>query len=328
MNYASILRSFRQLKVLIVGDLMLDRYITGRVSRISPEAPVPVVEWGSEEDRLGGAANVALNVRALGASPWLCGIIGQDAERRRFLELLPDCGLSEEGIIASAGRITTVKTRVIAGTQHLLRLDKEQTHELSQQESQQLLERILSLMQSVDFQVLIVQDYDKGVLSGPLIARLTEEARRRGILVAVDPKFRNFWSYTGVDLFKPNLQEVRNALGLKIQPDAEGLRRASNLIRERLSHRHTLITLSEKGIYLDDAEAGRLYPTHPRNVADVCGAGDTVISIAALSLAVGLDMDVLAHLANLAGGQVVEKVGVVPVDREQLEAELPGLATK
>lgn len=322
MNYLDILKSFDNLRVLIVGDIMLDRYLTGRVSRISPEAPVPVVEWGGEEDRLGGAANVALNVKSLGAIPYLCGVVGQDAEGFRLMDLLSGAGLSSDGIIFSDERITTVKTRVIAGHQHLLRVDKENTANLSHSEQAALLDRVMQLMEACEFQVLIFQDYDKGVLTKNVIAELTIEAKKRGILTAADPKFRNFWSYAGIDLFKPNLKEVQDALRQKFEPEGHRLRVASETIREKLGNHLTLITLSEKGVYLDNEHSWQLFPTHPRNVADVCGAGDTVISIAALALASGLGMEGIATLANLAGGQVVEKVGVVPVDKEQLKVEL------
>ncbi len=301
---------------------MLDRYLSGKVSRISPEAPVPVLEWGSEEDRLGGAANVALNVKALGATPYLCGVVGQDAEGFKLVELLSHAGLLNDGIVFSGERKTTVKTRVIAGSQHLLRIDRENTDELSQAEQSSFEKRVMQLMDSRQFQVLIFQDYDKGALNGENIAVFVREAKSRGILTVTDPKFRNFWAYSGVDLFKPNLKEVQDALHQKFNPEEKLLRKASQAIRNKLSNRHTLITLSEKGLFLDNENAWRLFPASPRNVEDVCGAGDTVVSIAALALALGLEMEEIAQLANFAGGQVVEKVGVAPVDREQLLTEL------
>ncbi len=322
MNCKEVFQSFEQLNVIIIGDVMLDRYLNGRVGRISPEAPVPVLEWGSEENRLGGAANVALNVRSLGATPYLCGIAGQDAESSVMLDLLPANGLEDRGIVCSPERMTTVKTRVIAGNQHLLRLDKEQTNDLTPNEAAKFLRTVVDLLNEKTFHVMILQDYNKGVLSAGVIARLLEEARLRNIPVAVDPKFRNFWNYKNVDLFKPNLKEVKDALQMPIDSDLGSLRKASELIHQRLGNHFTLITLSEKGAYLGDATEGRLYPTHRRNVADVCGAGDTVISIASLAMAAGLAKEEIALLANLAGGQVVEKVGVVSVDKNQLQKEI------
>lgn len=322
MNLKEIFQSFENLNVMIAGDIMLDRYLAGRVSRISPEAPVPVVEWGSEENRLGGAANVALNVHALGANPVLCGLVGQDAESAVVLDLAPGCGLDDVGILASPERMTTVKTRIMAGNQQLLRLDKEQTNDLTPAEEEKFLGRVVGLLESREFHVLILQDYNKGVLSKSVIAGLLAEARKRNIPVAVDPKFKNFWAYEGVELFKPNLKEVRDALRMPIPSELVSLRRASELLHQKLSNRYTLITLSEKGAYLDDKYSGQLYPTQPRTVADVSGAGDTVISIAAMALALGLEKDEIALLSNLAGSQVVEKSGVVPVDKNQLRQEI------
>lgn len=301
---------------------MLDRYLYGKVSRISPEAPVPVLEWGHEENRLGGAANVAMNVRMLGAYPVLCGMTGQDADSSILLELMPANGLDDSGIVASPHRMTTVKTRVISGTQQLLRLDKEQTHDLSAEEEEKFLDTVVGLLDNTDFQVIILQDYNKGVLTERVIKCLISEAKKRHIPVTVDPKSKNFWNFKGVDLFKPNLKEVRDALNFFVESDEKSLRHASGLLRSRLDNHFTLITLSEKGLYLDDKEQGRTFPTHRRNVADVCGAGDTVISIASLALAAGMSKEEIALLSNLAGGQVVEKVGVVPVDKTQLEKEI------
>ncbi len=320
-----IFQKFESLEVLVVGDVMLDRYLTGKVSRVSPEAPVPVLEWGGEENRLGGAANVALNVQALGAKAWLCGVVGQDSESACFFELLPGSGLDDQGIVASKERSTTVKTRVIAGNQHLLRLDKESKHDLSAKEQETFLRRVIDLMNARQFHAVILQDYNKGVLSKPVIHALLAEASRQQIPVAVDPKFRHFWEYRGVELFKPNLKEVCDALHLPVKPEAKALQQAARLLREKLNNHITLITLSEKGAFVDDGQQNLLCPTQPRNVADVCGAGDTVISVAALAMAVGLPVEEIASLANLAGGQVVEKVGVVAVDKEQLRQEMVSL---
>ncbi|MBI5915715.1 MAG: carbohydrate kinase [Bacteroidetes bacterium] len=322
MILRNILQSFENQCIIVVGDVMLDRYLTGNISRISPEAPVPVLEWGSEENRLGGAANVALNLAALGAVPVLCSVTGKDAESGFLSQLMEQEGLIQSGMVASGERVTTVKTRVIAGTQHLLRLDKEQTNELSNREASAFLSNTLELLASEKFDAMVFQDYNKGVLTEEVIKTLMGEAKQRKIPVAVDPKFRNFWCYQGADLFKPNLKEVNDALRGKYPPDEISLQSAARLMRQKLHNGLTIITLSERGVFLDDGVSGKIYPTQPRLVADVCGAGDTVISVAALAMAAGLDLDEIALLANLAGGQVVEKVGVVPVDKAQLQAEL------
>lgn len=301
---------------------MLDRYLTGVVSRISPEAPVPVLEWGSEEDRLGGAANVVLNVAALGGEAYLCGLVGDDAEGRAVAKALDQFKLPTDGLVVSPDRMTTVKTRILAGPQQLLRLDKEHAFDLGPEEEARFLHRTLELMNAVDFDVLVFQDYNKGVLTPDVIARLIQEAKNRSIPMAVDPKFKNFWAYTGVDLFKPNLKEVRDVVGGGVQPSKDSLVEASRVIRQRLGNALTVITLSDKGIFMDNGLEAEVHPpVSPRKVADVCGAGDTVISVAAMSLAAGLLPHDIALLANLAGGQVVEKIGVVPVDREQLMKE-------
>lgn len=307
---------------MVVGDVMLDRYITGRATRISPEAPVPVLEFESEEDRLGGAANVALNLLSLGATPILCSVVGEDDEAQRLLQELDKLGISGQGMLQSSSRVTTVKSRIVAGKQQMLRLDKETTVDLSEEITTRFLEVTLRILETSDITALIFQDYNKGVLTVEVIETLIVAAKKRGIPVAVDPKLRNFWVYLGVDLFKPNLKEVRDALRSTITPQKAALKQATNTIREKLGCKIALVTLSEQGVFLDDGQLARIFPTKQRTVADVCGAGDAVISIAALALAVGLPVDDIALLANLAGGQVVEKSGVVPVEKEQLRQEL------
>jgi D-glycero-beta-D-manno-heptose-7-phosphate kinase len=309
--------------IMIVGDVMLDRYLSGTVSRISPEAPVPVVRHRQTEDRLGGAANVALNVRALGGKAILCSIVGDDEAGRDLAALLPASDVSAAGIVPSRERCTTIKTRILAQHQQMLRIDHEDTHELTATEAAALLDRIQHLMETTTVDALILQDYNKGVLSLEVIESVLAICREKGIPVAVDPKKNHFFAYKGVALFKPNLKEIRDALPMDITPDAESLQRASAYLRAELGHDWTMITLSEYGLFLDtnNAAAGTVYPTQPRQIADVSGAGDTVISIAALSLAAGLPPADMARLSNLAGGQVCEYPGVVSVRPDLLLVE-------
>lgn len=320
--------AFKQVNVLIVGDVMIDRYLRGNVTRISPEAPVPVVNLEAEDLRLGGAANVALNIKAMGANPILCSVVGNDDEGVVFRNLLPEYGMSNEGILHSSERRTSVKTRVMAGAQHLLRLDQEDTHDLSDGEAEQLLCTIRQILDEQKIQVILFQDYNKGILSPPVIREIILESLKRDIPTAVDPKFHNFWAYKHITLFKPNLKEIRAQVPMKVQITLNSLQEAAAYIQEQLGNQHTLITLSEKGLFLETAGQSAIIPTEPRAVADVCGAGDTVISIVALGLGLRLDLQELALLANLAGGQVCEKVGVVPVDKGQLEEEYLAIQAK
>lgn len=316
-----IIDLFSKINVLIVGDVMIDRYQMGKVSRISPEAPVPVVHLQQSEDRLGGAANVALNIHALGANPILCSVVGCDDDGARFIDLLSKQGLSSRGIFRSTERMTTVKTRVIAQNQHLLRVDQEMTQDLSITEASAFLKQVREILDSREIHLILFQDYNKGVLSQYVISDLLLEAIRNDIKTAVDPKYRNFWSYKHVNLFKPNLKEVRDCLETPVEPTLESLQAASGQINHRIGNAITLITLSEKGLYLNAQNKHAIYPTQERIIADVCGAGDTVISVAGLGLAAGLDLDTIAILSNLAGGQVCERVGVVPVDPQILARE-------
>jgi len=321
MTARDILLKFENQHILIVGDVMLDRYLTGTVSRISPEAPVPVVLQRTTDDRLGGAANVALNIRALGATPILCSVVGEDADGRALERMLPAAGMTTEGLIFSETRKTTVKTRVLGNNQQMLRIDQEDDHDLSEREAQALITCVLSLLANNPVQAVIFQDYNKGVLTPAVIEAVLPEARRRGVLTAVDPKKHNFFAFRGADLFKPNLKEIRDSVPFQVLPEIASLKLASEYLRKKLDQRITMITLSEKGLFLGNQKEAGLYPTVARNVADVSGAGDTVISVASLGLAVGLDLPVVAALSNLAGGQVCEYPGVVPVQRKILEVE-------
>lgn len=321
MDPSFLFSAFQDLNILIVGDVMIDRYINGQAKRISPEAPVPVVELQSIENRLGGAANVALNIHAMGAHPILCSIIGCDDDGQTFLNLLPQYQLSSESILQSEERKTTVKSRVLAQNQQLLRMDTEDTHDLSPAEQSKLLVHIIQLLDRKKIHAILFQDYNKGVLTSEVICSIIQEANNRKIPTAVDPKEKNFWSYQQVTLFKPNLKEIRSQLDEPVLVEFGSLQSTARKINQKLKNHVTLITLSEKGLFIDDTRKCHLLDTFPRQIADVCGAGDTVISVATLALAVGADLLTIAQLANLAGGQVCEKLGVVPVNNHQLQEE-------
>ena len=317
-----IFDAFQQLTVMVVGDVMIDRYLTGAVNRISPEAPVPVVEMKNLENRLGGAANVALNIKALGANPYLFSFIGNDENGKLFQELLPQCGLNSKGILVSDERQSTVKTRVIANNQHLLRVDREDNFPLSDKEEKTFLTAVKDFLDTKEVDVILLQDYNKGVLSENVIREIILEAIKRDIPTAVDPKFKNFWTYKHVTLFKPNLREVQDQLPFDIQAEEDSLMEASKQIKLRLGNQYTLITLSDKGLYYDAADEQAIVKTQARQIADVCGAGDTVFSIAALGLGLPtVKIREIAILANLAGGLVCEEVGVVPINSNKLKRE-------
>ena len=324
----SIAEGFGRTTALVVGDVMVDAYLWGRVDRISPEAPVPVVQVTDRSARLGGAANVARNLRALGAKAIVASVTGDDADARTLEKLLLDEGLGAQGIVRSGARRTTVKTRIISGHQHVVRVDEETEEPITAREEELLLARVTALLDGERPGVLVLEDYDKGVLTERVIKGVIAAAHARGIPVAVDPKKRNFFAYRGADLFKPNLKELRE--GLKIGLDAGdigGVRTAVRTLEERLGNRASLITLSEHGVYAHRAGEQVALPAHERKIVDVSGAGDTVIATAALCLAQGLPLRTLAAWSNLAGGLVCEHTGVVPVDKDQLvrEAERLGV---
>ena len=323
----TIAEGFGRTTALVVGDVMVDAYLWGRVDRISPEAPVPVVQVTDRSARLGGAANVARNLRALGAKAIVASVIGDDADARTLEKLLKDEGLGAEGIVRSAQRRTTVKTRIISGHQHVVRVDEEMEEPITAQEEDKLMARITALLDAERPGVLVLEDYDKGALTERVITGAIAAAHARGIPVAVDPKKRNFFAYRGADLFKPNLKELREGLKIDLRAgDLEGVGTAVRALEERLGNRASLITLSEHGVYAHHAGEEVVLPAHPRKIVDVSGAGDAVIATAALCLAQGLPLRTLAAWSNLAGGLVCEQVGVVPVDKEQLTREAERLA--
>ncbi|GAB3890836.1 bifunctional heptose 7-phosphate kinase/heptose 1-phosphate adenyltransferase [Spirosoma agri] len=320
MTIDELFDQFDKLRVLIIGDVMLDSYVWGRVERISPEAPVPIVAVNRRELRLGGAGNVLLNVQALGAEAIICSVIGTDEPGDRLIGQLTERALNCDGLIRSQDRITTIKERIIAGSQQVVRVDTETDKYITADERTQLVAKAKELIPTCH--VVIFEDYDKGVLSKEAIAEITDFANEQGIPTVVDPKKRNFLSYQNTTLFKPNLKELREGLKLEFDVDnATEFRAAVDELITRLNIKGALITLSERGVYIDFNDEKRKLPAHVRQIADVSGAGDTVISIAACCVALKQSPSIIAGLSNLGGGLVCESVGVVPIDKAQLKEE-------
>lgn len=315
-----IFSSFSNQKILIIGDVMLDSYVWGNVERISPEAPVPVVQVKKKEKRLGGAGNVAKNIIALGARPLLCTVIGNDLEGKYLMELLNDKGISQAGVVSSETRITTIKERFLSGSQHILRVDEEQVHDLTSDEKSQLKKKIKKLLPET--QAVIFEDYDKGVLDKEIIRFTIQMANELKIPTIVDPKRKNFNHYRHATLFKPNLKEIREGMKIDLdKDDLSGLKKAVDMLKSKLEVESILVTLSDKGVYLSTDHHDHLVPAHVRTISDVSGAGDTVVSIAALCMSLHLPSGFTASLSNLGGGLVCEYQGVVAIDRDQLLEE-------
>ncbi|MEL6941768.1 MAG: PfkB family carbohydrate kinase, partial [Bacteroidota bacterium] len=251
MNVGSIFDQFEEMNVLIVGDVMIDRYLNGKIERISPEAPVPVVNLQAAENRLGGAANVALNIRALGATPYLCSVVGDDKYGQIFQESLTEEGISTKYISLSSERKTTVKTRIMSNNQHVLRVDEEDTYDLNENEQEDYLSIIKELLDQKEIHVILFQDYNKGVLNANTIREIILEGIKRDIPTVVDPKFKNFWEYKRVSLFKPNLREIAAKVPFEITTEIEVLQKAADYIRQQIGNQYTMITLSEQGIFID-----------------------------------------------------------------------------
>ena len=328
IKYDAIFKSFQSQKVLIIGDVMIDAYIWGKVERISPEAPVPVVAVAKRENRLGGAANVALNIQSLGAQPILCSVIGNDLKSNEFIEILKDNKISDIGIIKSNNRKTTIKYRIFGNNSQMLRVDEEITSFLSDEDNYLIINKINEIVKNNTINSVIIQDYDKGIISEKLLNTIINNFNELNIPIAVDPKKRNFNHYKNISLFKPNLKELKD--GLNIENDInseEKLIEITNELLDKQNIRIILTTLSEKGILVtcnsrDMGRINELIPAQIRNIADVSGAGDTVISTAALCLGLGMKAPDIAFISNLSGGLVCEDVGVVPIDKQRLLSEL------
>ncbi len=321
-----ILSEFSKKKILVIGDIMLDAYIWGNVSRISPEAPVPVVLVSQKEYRLGGAGNVALNIKSLGAAPLLVSMTGDEEEASFLFNLLNEKKIAPEFLLKSSMRKTTTKTRIIANhQQQLIRIDNEDSRPLNEFDQNLLTDKVMEILPLAD--AVVFSDYDKGVLNQKIIQLVISEARRLHIPTIADPKKDNFFSYQQATLFKPNLKELQEGLQMTFRRPVvmEELNAAANKLFEKMNIDIAFITLSDEGIYVNNRESGKIIPSHKRNIYDVSGAGDTVSAVAALSMACGLDLFQMAELTNLAGGIVCEKVGVVPVEPEELRNEMKKL---
>ncbi len=319
MDTDSILQSFADTRVLLLGDLMIDQYTWGTIERMSPEAPVPVVRVHKKESRLGGAGNVAINCIALGANTLPVGIIGDDDAGKMVEKLFAKRGLSTEGLLTTP-RPTTIKTRVIADDKHVVRVDEEDA--TYPEDDSDLVNHVVACIESFKPEVIILQDYNKGVLTKDVIANAIAKARELNIPTIVDPKKINFLEYRGVTLFKPNLKEITEGLGIDINPQsASDVDNGVSQLIEKLNAEGVLLTLSEHGVFINFENQKKHIPAFERNIVDVSGAGDTVVSVAALALAHKMSPVDIALIANLGGGLVCEHVGVVPIEPQDLERE-------
>jgi len=322
MNFEQLFAGFQSIRVAIVGDVMLDTYWWGSVDRISPEAPVPVVALKNKELRVGGAANVALNTASLGAKTTMISIIGADSDGEQLLRLLKEKNIDTSYIHSVNNRVTTNKTRIMSRNQQMMRLDAEITTDIDEATENLLIEQVKNCLDQQQPQVLIFEDYNKGVITERIIQSVTALCKERNVIIAVDPKKKNFLSYKDVTIFKPNLKEVKEGLNLSVDHiDLSSLQQIHEHLQQHLDHQISLITLSEKGVFYQDETSHKIIPTHIRNIADVSGAGDTVIAVASLCYAATRDMHLAAEMANIAGGLVCEQVGTAAIDRNRLLEE-------
>nr|WP_319998765.1 bifunctional ADP-heptose synthase [uncultured Draconibacterium sp.] len=326
MNKAEVDKIFNQfskIRAIVIGDAMVDTYLWGKVDRLSPEAPVPIVSVSTRENRLGGAANVSRNIQELGATPILFSVVGDDDNGREFLNLLEKRDVSSKGIFIDPLRNTTVKNRVISSGKQIVRIDEESIDYISEEIESNLINAIKTEMETHLVDVIVFVDYDKGVVTPNLFKTINELALEKGIPTSVDPKKRNFSNYKNVSLFKPNFKEFVEGTRFALKKgDLESLKKAADNFKTEQQLKLILITLSELGVYIINGNEEQYYPVAIRDIADVSGAGDTVIAVASLAMAAKLPPKIIALLSNLAGGLVCEKVGVVPVDKTQLKKEM------
>ena len=322
MDFDKLFQQFSTIKAGVIGDVMLDTYWWGHVERISPEAPVPVVALDKRELRIGGAGNVALNLVSLGAKTSIFSVLGEDEPGKELDQMLADSGIDTSYIICSHTRKTTNKTRVISRNQQMMRLDSETTDELGTEAEDALIARVRDYVVTERPAIIIFEDYNKGVLTARVISEVIALCREHHIITSVDPKRKNFFAYRNATIFKPNLKEVKDGLNLLIdEVNLPALTHIHQLLKEQLQHSISLITLSEKGVFCQEKENSLIIPSHIRNIADVSGAGDTVIAVASLVYAAAKDTSVMAGIANIAGGLVCEEVGTMAINKERLLQE-------
>ncbi len=327
-DFKKLFDSFASIKVGVIGDVMLDTYMWGRVDRISPEAPVPVVSLERKEYRIGGAGNVALNCQSLGAHVSVISVTGDDKDGMILTELLESNHIDTAWMVKTASRVTTSKTRIISRNQQMMRLDEEVTDDLAERDERALLEKIKSFIARVDPNIIIFEDYNKGVLTGKLIREVIELSRQAGVITAADPKKKNFFAYRGADIFKPNLKEVKEGLNILFEEANKPLLQKIHAeLKNQLDHEISFITLSDQGVFYQQNGVSEIIPSHLRNIADISGAGDTVIAVASLVYAATRNIHLMAEIANIAGGLVCEEVGTVAINKDKLLLECEHLLT-
>jgi D-glycero-beta-D-manno-heptose-7-phosphate kinase len=319
MDFQKLFHDFSKVNVAVIGDVMLDTYWWGKVDRISPEAPVPVVAVSKKEQRIGGAGNVALNLKSLGANVSIISVLGHDDDGQQLTALFNSHDISTTYMVQSHQRITTNKIRIISRNQHMMRLDAEVTTDIVKDDEERLLYAFENYIAATIPQVVILEDYNKGVLTENVISKVIALCKKHHIITTVDPKRKNFFAYKGVDIFKPNLKEVKEGLNILTEgADSNLLRQVHQQLHQRLQHHISFITLSEKGVFYQHDNTAAIIHTHIRNIADVSGAGDTVIAVASLVYAATRDVLLMAEIANIAGGLVCEEVGTVAIDKQKL----------
>jgi D-glycero-beta-D-manno-heptose-7-phosphate kinase len=324
-NFQHLFDTFSTLKVGVIGDVMMDTYIWGETERISPEAPVPVVSLKRKEFRIGGAGNVALNVQSLGASSFIISVTGNDEDAKILQELFDNNNINTAYSFASEDRITTSKTRVISRNQHMMRLDAEITTDLNKKDEEKLIHSFEKFLKKEKPDVVVLQDYNKGIMTPVVIAKVIALCKQYKIVTTVDPKRKNFLEYRSVDVFKPNMKEVKEALNLIFADTSlPTLQKIHQELFRLLGHKISFITLSEKGVFYQQENESAIIPSHLRNISDVSGAGDTVIAVASLVYAATKNPFLMSEIANIAGGMVCEEVGTVAINRVKLlhECEL------
>lgn len=303
---------------------MIDAYYMGEINRMSPEAPVPIVSFNKKDHRPGGAANVALNLKSLGASVAICTVAGEDPEGHELKNLLAVEGIEVDGIFFDSQRPTTVKTRVIAAEKHLLRMDHESLEPINRELEEKILLHLESTLSGYD--AVILEDYNKGMLTPRIIDKTLDLAETANVITVVDPKKDNFLRYKKCTLFKPNKKEIKEGLPTSNDlSDTFQLDQAAGELMSILGCKYIMITLSEDGVFIKSSTEYKHIKAHERIITDVSGAGDTVVSVTALALASGMNTGEVGELANLSGGLVCQKVGVVPLKLEELKSEVKRL---